>query len=452
MTQESYPKRPVETFGDRVAELRNTFFPEKSASQPTPVLPSKGQLCKIYNDVAQQAIKDFPNLHQFTIYSHITGTFHGTTPDDARRECLIKEAIAAKNANSMARGGRDKRDHRKSHFIIHVDSVTARALSSTIDTPETEIRGILGHELGHIVAPGGLINNDPNQAECIADTFGFARSIQEGRSAADKILEAQIWQDSFSLVICKDTTYFSAPALEALHALHLRQDITHLKPVETANLAYRISREYGLPEEKLTALAEIFAPLAEHWKTKCQVPVDGLMEIAMQDHGALTDDVFKISKTLLTAFLDQKVDILGMMLDSSRTQVNLEGPYWQNARHIFAKDSPEPQDFIETQAIDMKMLGYFERTADQMITPETYESADNQRHLLRSAEIYKDILRSQTAGEALSPAIQAALPQHVANMGARDLARLSGWLAAQEAALQYTAKTPVRNVPASLNL
>ncbi|MCE9507155.1 MAG: hypothetical protein K8R48_02410 [Alphaproteobacteria bacterium] len=351
---------------------------------------SASGLTPLFNNFAKKAIQDFPKLKdKFALYSMPTDSWHGKSANDNKTDALLDELlIEAENHTDVAfayqTSGR--------YLMAYVSNHKTRAMSSAKEPYEREILAVLEHELGHLVAPAGHSDkHSENFGECVADTFSFIRQQQQ-HASIQRPLEATIWISLRDFVLHNESLHLTAPALTELLRLSQEHDLSQLTPVQSANLAYRLSLQHAYSKKQLRELEKIFEPVRRN--TDPEAALKECAEIMLADHGEYSPTVFTIGKTLLEPFLNQNMDILTSVMSRKKAEaLKLEGKFWNDIRTKIknreaaqAKETPEQK--LAREAKDLQALGHFDRQPDKIIGPKKYESKENRVHLASAREDY----------------------------------------------------------------
>lgn len=352
---------------------------------------SELSLTEIFNEFARKSVEDFPELeNKFIIYSLPTNTFHGSFAEDddrARTGTIVLRNCAVrynkKHPSVAAISGR-------------FDDYFLMAYLSMSHIAENLFHNAK-HELGHLVVPFGIGDRySENFSECAAYAFSF---IYQSHQFGDmkKCLEENIWDRSIDLIVKGETDHFSMFVLSELDRLTQSNDLSKLTPVQAGNLAYRLSLQYAPKEEHLSRLLEIFAPVWEEYGTNGEKLSEPILkkcaEIIFEDHGGVSREVYIIGKTFLEPFLNHRQELLTVHVSpKSAANKELEGAFWESIREKVkerdAQIKETPEQIRAHEAIDMQVLGYFDKNPNNKIDPEKYESEENQRYLKQQREAF----------------------------------------------------------------
>ena len=350
---------------------------------------SASGLTPLFNNFAEKAIRDFPRLKdKFALYSMPTDSWHGKSANDNKTDALLDELlIEAETHTDVAfayqTSGR--------YLMAYVSNHKSRAMTSAKEPYEQEILAVLEHELGHLVAPAGHSDrHSENFGECVADTFSFIRQQQQ-LASIKRPLEATIWISLRDFVLHNESLHLTAPVLAELQRLSQEHDLSKLTPVQSANLAYRLSLQYAYSKKQLRELEKIFEPVRRN--TDPESALKKCAEIMLADHGEYSPIVFTIGKNLLEPFLNQNMDILTAALSRKKADLKLTGKFWNDIRakiknHEAAQAQETPEQILAREATDLQALGRFDRQPDKMIGPKKYESKENRVHLASAREDY----------------------------------------------------------------
>lgn len=331
--------------------------------------PEKTQalsLTETFNRFAAKAVEDYPAIeNNFILYNLSDGILHGrffgaTGPQvEEWLQYLQERADIAKDAHATA----------EKNGPFNIISYISPERQTDIDLMRT-----LQHELGHLVAPAGYSDNTKYNRyldECVADTFSVIRLLQLSQEA-DNSIEYLIYRRA-SRMIAQCMSHPSVPVLIELKRLSQEHDLLHLTPIQTANLAYRLSLQYAFSESQLNELENIFLHTRQEGVT-CRK----LAKITLADHSEMSGAVFVIAKACLDPYLN---------LESK-----LKGEFWDDIR---AKIKTREDEIRETpgqtrlrQLDYLQALGHFDKNPDQMIDPVQYQSPENQEYIRRTREAY----------------------------------------------------------------
>ena len=352
---------------------------------------SELSLTEIFNEFARKSVEDFPELeNKFIIYSLPTNTFHGSFAEDddrARTGTIVLRNCAVrynkKHPSVAAISGR-------------FDDYFLMAYLSMSHIAENLFHNAK-HELGHLVVPFGIEDrHNENFSECAAYAFSF---IYQSHQFGDmkKCLEENIWDRSIDLIVKGETDHFSMFVLSELDRLTQSNDLSKLTPVQVVNLAYRLSLQYAPEEEHLLQLSEIFSPVWKEYGTSGEKLSEPILkkcaEIIFEDHGNISNAVYIVGKTFLDPFLNNRQELLTVYVSPKSAANNeLKGNFWDNIREkIKERDlqiKETPEQMREQEAIDMQVLGYFDKNPNDKIDPENYESKENQAYLNQQREVF----------------------------------------------------------------
>ncbi|MBI3440785.1 MAG: hypothetical protein HY052_03105 [Proteobacteria bacterium] len=393
-------------------------------------------LTDTFNRFARKAVEDFPRLkNRFVFYSVPTDTWHGspghlheTQATDLR---YMQKAMKGRDPEKAiaVSGNFDDYD-----FMAYIgDDASKRLMTSPSAADEQEVFGTLQHELGHLVCPGAFHHHlGENFDECVAEAFSFIRQKQKYHVIKPQI-EDMNWDRSMGLILLKKTSHIALTVLEELGKLAKRHDYSRLTPIQTANLAYRLSLQYSLPQERLDRLVKIFKPVKKAYEDDEISYADTFKrcwKTMLEDQGEDSDVVFIIGKTFLKSFLEKRMEILTPVFRSiekaSKVCGDLRGEFWDDVRQKIKTREAQLGRISSTQrlmneALDMQMLGRFDKSPDAMINPEQYESKENQQYLKRAREAYINL---RTMGD-LAPEQAAARAQEASRGRPRRVAHMT---------------------------
>ncbi|MFH1158425.1 MAG: hypothetical protein V1721_06030, partial [Pseudomonadota bacterium] len=230
----------------------------------------------------------------------------------------------------------------------------------------------LEHELDHGAGPTRQGDGHSNLfREGKADVFSFIRHQQQQQDTG-RLLEREIWDKAIALGLYGEITHFTLPVLNELARLSQSHDLSKLTPVQTANFAYRVSLQYAPTEDQLRRLAEIFVPVKERYEAEkglCDPVYRKCAEIMFEDHGDLSPMVFTAGKAFLDPFLNRRREILATKLSpKGAATIALQGDFWNDVRAKIKereeKTKETPEQLRAREAMDMQMLGLFDKNPD----------------------------------------------------------------------------------------
>lgn len=336
-------------------------------------------LTEIFQKFAAKAVEDFPHLKEkLVVFSAPTQDFFGevttqgaeSSLDDKRGlQQAIKNNVEGGNPSvnePMFKSGITKAYAFPLHMFTAGEKVSFdvialgkigidnRVMTSSAEPFQREIRNMLEHELGHIVAQGGrdLLDKgaaahhhpESHQHESVADTFALLRQIQRNESI-DRTVEASAWSRSMRLVLFNEADHLTTPALLAAHELSRTTDLTKLSPQETANLASKIVKENTPSAAEMAQIRKIYEPVLETYKAQgLMKALDRSSEIMLADHGPNTKMVYSIGKSFMQPLLDNRLDILNNSIDIDDLrsgQIKLQGKQWDSVRQDVQKRDTE---------------------------------------------------------------------------------------------------------------
>lgn len=178
------------------------------------------------------------------------------------------------------------------------------------------------------------------------------------------------------------------PVLIVLENLAQKHDLSTLTPTETANLAYRISR-YAAPDAgQLAQLEKIFAPVqSQYMQEPLEESLRHLAEIMHDDHGALSSAVAMTGRLALSPFLEGQTDVIRTKFPSGRHPL-LEGRFWDTVRAQLAARPDSKIMSLDKTALDLQLLGRFDKNPGAPIDPAQYETSEYQTYLHEARETH----------------------------------------------------------------
>ena len=358
----------------------------------------ESNLADTFNAFASKAAADFPELApEFAIYNVPTDTLYGHFKP-SQKERLLK--IARKSI----RRGMDRLHGAAAALHPSATGEGHYLMDVFINDPAELSTNALEHELGHLVAPGGVSDNT-NFSECVAETFSllYQQQVHPLRNQSEKSKYEAAWR----LLERGDVSHFYPPVLQSLERLSTSYNLKLLTPVQTANLAYRLSFVYGLEKKELKILTEAFKPLQRGYKKLGNGFDKALFKkfagITLQTKNKDSCLAFMAGKAFLQPLLNKRQDIV---TGWSHKDFNIfDGTFWDSIRKKIKQrarqeEAKTPEQRLVQEAKDMKVLGRFDKDPDSKIDPLAYESAENMAYLQRATDAY---IKLKSADTPLDP-------------------------------------------------
>lgn len=349
-------------------------------------------IIQIFNSFAKKAVKDFPQLkNKFLIYSPVTKSWHGHARI-AKEEADILTCPITLHQMEQSGAVAFTDSSPRAHIITYLDPQVkpqSRCMTTGGERHEKEIRGVLEHELGHIVAPCGIdIRRGENFRECVADAYSFIRQQQQRRDAL-KSLDGAIWHNTINFIFENESVHFTTPVLIELKALSKRHDLSKLTPVEAANLAYRLSLKYAYKPAQLRTLKKAFEPYRKKIASGGGVSMKIIFRImADKKYKKHSEAVHQTGLSFLQPFFDERIDVLSIGMTRKKAKKGnkkLTGQFWNNARKKIAQHANQNQiNPLLRQLDDAELLGKFDPQKPGLIDPKFYESKANQKRLQKN--------------------------------------------------------------------
>jgi hypothetical protein len=339
---------------------------------------------EVLADFANTAARDFPGAaDKLLVYHHPTKevfgpayTESGATTLDQKREMLqaLKDYIAKQNTRlgdevydpygrTNAYASRPEAPGGGRMTSVIMGSVgTNRLMSGKDDTVGQEVRNVLEHELGHLVAPGGGPPHPSLMRENVADAFALIRRQQQGVPLEGPADTAATSRVDFFMQTNKDRHLTTLTDM-AVKDLASRHDLTKLSPAETANLAYRLAAENTPDPAQMAAAKKIFASVNNAFDSGGKEGAKKEVErILKQDQGANNEIVQKLGK----AFLDP----------------------------TGKPPAPQtPQEKVAQEARDMRLLGKFDADPKTILTEDQLKN--HKAASVAAEEAYKSMRLAQ---------------------------------------------------------
>ena len=347
-------------------------------------------LADTFNAFAKRAVKDFPVLEgKFAIYNVPDNALYGSFNKSKRGrlqeigQAYIKE-FKPRNAGALAL---PPSEHGKGYYLIDY-----------IGDPLSSASFILEHELGHLIAPGGLPDNmhTRNFNECVADTFACLRQSTDIKRMQEQIKDRML-TCSIEAIQYGHISHFQFPVLQELERLsnEYAPSMKKLTPIQTANLSYRLTLLYSTPQKDLNKLRKIFKPVMRALDNPEFSELDVMKEqtnIMFGDHGALSQMIYKVSRILTLDYLDKKEWAQKNMTPffTKKLQARME-----RKDAALQKETELPKQRLEREILDMVALGRFDKDPERLIDPARYESKKNLVYLQRAVDAYKKLRLKQ---------------------------------------------------------
>lgn len=289
-------------------------------------------LCEIFDRFAADATRDFPQIAgRFAILDVASRDYHGDIDvkksgfdDDTGFAKYLSETSQEYSESATSRAKRKSEDG----LLLIVFNGAAAVMRD----PVRDITKTLDHELGHLVAQGGLGGGKDsagsNFRECIADIFACLRDMQ--RNGVDSpLLDRLAWHRAIQLVRRDGGDHFTTFALQKLAEVKDRIDFDRLTPAQMGKLAWNIASEAALPQSTLERLAKKMKPLEKEngVTTKIEDRLLAAAEILRTEKDATTA---KALLAYLSPYIDSGKGFDGKALD-------LSGDKWDTVRKTVAE-------------------------------------------------------------------------------------------------------------------
>lgn len=357
---------------------------------------SQADLLKIFNAFAREALRDYPQLKgRLALYNASTQSWHSLPGCGKGKHAPTQNLVMEATSNDEGFTAFAVPTDEYALIAYHVSDRKARTMASTSDALRREILATLEHELGHLVAPAGIYSKyGDNFSECVADAFAFIRQQQKYRDV-QRPLKATAWIRTHEFVLDRESLHFTLPVLTELQAMLQEYDLSRLTPSQSANLAYRLARQYACTRRQLRRLMRVFAPARRICKRRgLKAALKKCAQVMLARRRKDAALIYAVGSALLRPYLDREIELLATLVRKQDAQrLRLTGPFWDDVREKMAWRDEElarqnARDSLNREALHMQALGYFDRDPSHTINIEKYESRKNQAHLQRRREAY----------------------------------------------------------------
>lgn len=367
---------------------------------------SQAALLRVFNTFAREALRDYPQLKgRLALYNASTRSWHSLPGCGKGKGAPTQHLVMEATSNDEGFTAFAVPTDEYALIAYHVSDRKARTMASISDAWRREILATLEHELGHLVAPAGIYSRyGDNFSECVADAFAFIRQQQKYRDV-QRPLKATAWIRTHEFVLDRESLHFTLPVLSELHAMLQEYDLSRLTPSQSANLAYRLARQYACTKRQVRRLMRVFAPARRICKRRgLKAALKKCAQIMLARRRKDAALIYAVGSALLRPYLDREVELIATIVrkrDAER--LRLEGSFWDEVREKIAWRDEElarqgARDALNREALHMQALGYFDSADGGLIDIEAYESQKNLARLKRARETYI-IRRSRQTGK-----------------------------------------------------
>ena len=350
-----------------------------------------------FNTFAARAVKDFPELEgKFAIYDAPTDTLYGM-PDDNKKDDLLrigrKYALITRDTG-WAAYTHDPAAEGEGYYLMTI-------LASPYFESSSAALSTLKHELGHLVAPGGLhARRNITFRECVADIFSILYRNESNTDLQEQILDRK-GTGAVGIVLGGEMQHFTLLTTLELENLSKGYDLRNVasSPLQAANLAYRLSLRYTLPPKEMAEIAKFFEPVQQ----AANDPERGLIAAIEKCAEIVFDEHSQISRT---AYLSARTWLMNFLANDERhiewRKKWLTPDFWTELQRkidetdaVLLKEDESPKPRLIRETKDMMVLGCFDKDPNSKIDPVQYESKENVDYLNRASLAYANLRLQQ---------------------------------------------------------
>ncbi|MEZ0262529.1 MAG: hypothetical protein ACAH80_16110 [Alphaproteobacteria bacterium] len=313
--------------------------------QENETAPEKPSLSAAFNAVAQEAVADYPALAgRFILVDLQEGQIHGIPNLMVTKFRSVEEvekylndkaqkAIEQNTSNSVYDGTRGGLG------VIFYNGDAQQPIFGTSDVENA--LGVIDHELGHILIPGGMDSTTPDasiKSENKADLFSALRKAR--RDGEDDIAGTRLlaFTRARALILSgneETQEHFTTFSLMKLAEMMRTTPMHKLQPQMAVGMAEMLGDQYSPSAERVKALAEAFTPC------RGMDPRLGAEGVARNIASVTTapdasDDVFKLGSFVMSFYLNGQIRVHGKPL-------KLEGAFWDDVREKIAAREAQPK-------------------------------------------------------------------------------------------------------------
>ncbi len=332
-----------------------TAVPKKERHRSPPDLKA------VFTRFARRALKDFPELKdKFLVIDreHFDRTF-GSLAEGKDKEYFTKTTIYTaqppeghhRAAATFGLSFDDKTSIRI--ILVHAFSKTKRTMLPADRSWIDEAKGVLDHELGHLVVPGGYIGRNGRLKETASDVFMQLRRMQRLQSVeAKNDLEANIWGRTCHMVLHGRQSHYTAAGLEILKNMDFKDEILGLSPIETANVACRIAETSVLGRGDFTPIFLYVRNAEGGLEQKLTTAVEVILKDPQRPFAALN-----ACADFLSPFLEGHGKLTSMQFTPDEiAEIDLTTPYWNSVRDRIAEIRAQTIPLDKNQSRSVALL------------------------------------------------------------------------------------------------
>jgi hypothetical protein len=302
----------------------------------------KPSLSAAFNAVAQQAVADFPTLaNRFVLVDIEEGQIHGLAHPaltnfssiEALEQYLSEAATAASDNNTST--SRYDGTHNGLTAIFY-NSLAQQEQVFGSDDVENAL-GVVHHELGHILVPGGMDDSTPDAAiksENIADLFSALRKARRDGDDDPAGVRLLAFTRARKLILdggADAQEHFTTFSLLELADMMQTTSMGNMPPQMAVGMAEMLGGQYAPSAARVRDMAEAFAEC----RGSTDVAATARKIAAITTSPAASDDVFKLGSFVMSYYLKG-------LLRVNNQPLKLEGAYWDDIREKIAAREAKP--------------------------------------------------------------------------------------------------------------
>lgn len=300
----------------------------------------KPSLSDAFNAAVNDVLADFPKLKgKFAVVETEEGKIHGIVHPAATGFQTIEQiekylTEGAQHSDELQTSYTRHDPNHKGLSVIFYNSAFQQQVFG--DDERENALGVIDHEIGHILVPGGLDSSTPDAAiksENKADLHAVLRKARrEGAGAAD--CRTLAFTRAHALITdgsAEKQEHFTTFALLELAEIAKTTKLSTFTPDMAIGMADMLGEQYAPSAARVAAMAEAFAPCRNQ---PAEVVARKMAEITTAP-GA-SDDVFKLGSFALSFYLKGLIRVHDQPL-------KLEGAYWDDVRDKIAAREAQPK-------------------------------------------------------------------------------------------------------------
>ena len=290
----------------------------------------------VFNQFAKDSVNRFPSVKgKLLVFDSNEQATYGRDSLDLKKagythalvDAFIKKRKTAKNIQTYAEWD----NKLKLNFILYNEPVNSNERASVSEKTEKDILYILDHELAHLVIKDPPLEGENNQykdsiREALADAYAMIRHYQR-YGTKDEYQNSIIdpWARAGALTFNRDTVHFSSFMLDEIIKRKDVIDFASLSPQQTAELAKRFAVEYTPASSVVNRILRKLKPVQTAFENSPDSD-EWLKVLARITLNPRNDSyTFKVCKKILRGYLDGRIDMDGMSVDTT-------GAYWDDIR------------------------------------------------------------------------------------------------------------------------